>query len=483
MQDQLGAPAYPAAPADLFVRLYDSVSDDVFQAWTATRWYDDPEVRAAADAVAETVLEDGEFAPEETARIVREQGDRGRFALLLGLDAALAHASPYSPYYDAPALAGTLVNYLTEGRFNGPETEGALLPRCAFPGRPRGRRTKAEFFGVHRVPKAEWDRIDHTILPSVHDPHFSRDEPVAVGCAPVLETFDDVEITFEEKHGMTVYRLRPMDTAGIRSRIKTIIRRLDESGARLAVMPESSLSDSLLEHWKEVAFDTAGRDRERHPLRFLLVGTGPLGDEDPPPNRAVLIDRWTGRELLVQDKLSGFTLDAAQMRLWRLPDAPADGTADEYSRPGSRISVLDSSLGRLAVLICEDLGRSIGWERELLSCGVSHLLVPIFSKPILPFRWEQQGAERQVVGLGTWVTVANSLAVGDAIPDDELPGPRYTCLVAGPASLDRAAYATELQFGAAGTGAELGRLRTSALPRVLPGAAYDAWHGHWPNGK
>ncbi|MFG2090515.1 MULTISPECIES: hypothetical protein [unclassified Spirillospora] len=479
----MAAAVYPAEPADLFVQLYDSMPDDAFRSWTATRWYAEERVRRKAGEIADGVLERGVLDPAETARIVAMRGDLGRFTILLGLDIALAHASPYAPYHDAPALAGVLVNYLTEGRLNGPATTGALLPRCAFPGRPRGMRSKEEFFGVHRVSQAEWERIDHTVLPAVNDPHFSRDEPVTVGCAPVLETFDDLDIEFEEQNGMTVYRLCPMDSSGIRSRIKAIVRRLDESGAQLAVMPEASLSDALLEHWKEVAFDTAGRDRDHRPLRFLLLGSGPLGGEDPPPNRAVLLDRWTGQELLVQDKLAGFTLDPGQMKLWRLPDAPPGGTAVEYARPGTRIGVLDSSLGRLAVLICEDLGRSTGWERELQACGVSHLLVPIFSKPILEHRWEDQGAERQVVGLGSWVAVSNSLAIGAAIPDEDLPGPRYTCLVAGPKSLDRTAYVTERQFGVARTGAELGRLPTSELPRVFPGAAYDAWHPHWQDAK
>jgi predicted amidohydrolase len=483
MQDQLAAAAHPAEPADLFVQLYDAMPDDVFQGWTATRWYEDELVRRRANEIGEIVLDRGVLDPAVTEEMIAEYGDRGRFMVLLGLDIALAHASPYAPYHGAPALAGVLVTYLTEGRLNGPGTTGALLPRCAFPGRPRGLRSKAEFFGVHRVPPEAWDMIDHAVLPTVQDPHFSRDEPVAVGCAPVLETYDDVEIEFAERAGAAVYRLRPMDSSGLRSRIKAILRTLDESGAQLAVMPEASLSDALLEHWKEVAFDTAGRDRTRRPLRFLLLGSGPLGGGDPPPNRAVLLDRWTGRELLVQDKLSGFTLDAAQMRLWRLPDAPDTGTAAEHIRPGRRISVLDSSLGRLAVLICEDLGRSIRWDRELLACGVSHLLVPIFSKPILEHRWEEQGAEARVTELGAWVAVSNSLAVGTAIPDGELPGPRHTCLVAGPRSLTRTAYATELQFGAARTGAELGRLPTSELPRVLPGAAYDAWHDHWRDAK
>ncbi|GAA2439089.1 hypothetical protein GCM10010191_63020 [Actinomadura vinacea] len=484
MTDQLAAPAraaHPADPADLFIRLYDELPDRHFQGWEATKWYDDAQVRRHAGEITEIVLALGRLSPEMTEEIIAADGDRGRFAILLGLDGALAHANPYGPYHDAPALSGLLVQYLTEGRFNNDEREGALLPRCAFPGRPSGRRTKAEFFGVHRVPPREWAKVDHSVLPAVHDPHFNRDEPVAVGCVPVLETFDDIEIDFERRYGMTVYRLRPSGSSGVRARITSIIRRLDEAGAQIAVMPEVSLSDTLLEHWKEAAFHTAGRDRHRHPLRFLLLGSGPLGPEDPPPNRSVLIDRWTGRELLIQDKLSGFTLDAAQMRMWRLPGAPSEGTADEYLTPGTRVGLLDSAFGRLAVLICEDLSRSIGWERELLSCGVSHLFVPIFSKPILRHRWEQQAAERQISTLGSWVTVSNSLVIGTVIPADELQGPRYTSLVAGPEGLERTSYASAIQFACAKTGDEPAVLDdTRTLPTVLPGAAYDLWHDHWP---
>ncbi|MFB4318432.1 hypothetical protein [Actinomadura sp. 21ATH] len=487
MTDQLAAvaqAAYPAEPADLFIRLYDALPDHVFQGWTATMWNDDARVRRRAAEISEIVLALGVLDPDMTEEIIAADGDRGRFAILLGLDAALAHANPYGPYHNVPAMSGVLIQYLTEGRFNGDEGEGALLPRCAFPGRPLGRRTKAEFFGVHRVPPEEWDRVEHRVLPSVHDPHFSRDEPVRVGCAPMLENFDDIEIEFEKRHGMTVYRLCPRDSSKMHTRVRSVIRRLDEAGAQVAVMPEIALSDSLLEHWKEVAFDTAGRDRHRHPLRFILLGSGPLGPDDPPPNRAVLLDRWTGEELLVQDKLSGFTLTAGQMALWRLPGAPKSGTADEYIAPGTGVALLDTALGRLAVLICEDLGRSVGWERELLACGVSHLLVPIFSKPILRYRWEQQGAERQIAALGSWVTVSNSLVISNAIPDGDLEGDRFTSLVAGPISPERDTYSDSAVFAASHAGdrpAVLDPADPRSLPTFLPGAAYEQWHDHWPD--
>ncbi len=63
MKDQLVAAVHPAEPADLFVRLYDAMPDEVFQGWTATRWYEDEQVRRRANEIGEIVLEHGVLAP------------------------------------------------------------------------------------------------------------------------------------------------------------------------------------------------------------------------------------------------------------------------------------------------------------------------------------------------------------------------------------------------------------------------------------
>ncbi|RFU42567.1 hypothetical protein DZF91_05940 [Actinomadura logoneensis] len=468
---------YPADPADLFVRLYDELPGRLHRSWPPNLWYEDDRVRRAADELSERIIDEGALDPAETAALVAAEGDRGRFTLLLALDGALALANPYGPFHDASALTAITVRYLVDGRFDSGAAGGALLPRCALPGRPEGLRTLPEFFGVHRVPPDEWDGLEHSLLPAVHDPHLCRDEPVEVGCAPLMESFDELRTEFGERAGRTVYELVPADTAEIRARIRSVIRRLDEAGARIAVLPEATLSDGLLEAWKEAAHDTARPDS---PLRLIMVGTGALGGGDPPPNRAVLIDRWTGTELLTQDKLSPFVLDGQQMRDWGLPGAPDSGTAEEDIAPGERVRLLDCSLGRLALLICEDLTRTDRWDRELLAAGASHLLTPIFSKPILRHRWEEQYARRHVTTLGAWVVVANSLVVGAGMPeDDPASGERHTCLVAGPPSEARLDHAALLAFGSSGRGDEPGRLADGRLPVLHAGAAHEPWYPHW----
>jgi predicted amidohydrolase len=470
----------PTDPAAVFMKLYDQLPEDVFAQREALRWERDPQVKRDATRVYEHILGHGLTDPRLTAKIVQGGGNRERFAVLRGIDWALEHVNPFDPVFDQGNLAWLAERYAEHARLNGgrPETEGLLLPRCAYPGRPRGTNGKSLYFGLNRVSpecmaKVRYDRID-----SKYEPYFRPDQQLPVGCAPLLESFDDVRIDFFERDGESVYTLAPLDSESLRERISQVIKSMDDSGARIGVMPEGTLTDDLLAYWKQVAYETAALDK---PLRWLLVGSGPLGAGDPPPNRAVLLDRWTGETLLEQDKLAGFTLTREQATAWNLLDRPVKDSAAEYMAWGSTISVRESSLGRLAVLICEDLNQSVGWERELVACGISHLLVPIFSKPIMHYRWEQTGAEREVNNMGAWLVIANSLVIQramDAMPQNE---DQYTCLIAGPRDADRASYLQDLQFGAAEAGDDLGKRLLDgvpALPAMRAASLLREWLGN-----
>jgi predicted amidohydrolase len=472
------AGTYSTDPANLFTQLYDQLPDGPFGNREVTGWDRDPEVTRLAAQVYEWVLDQGAISPGDLGRILEGAGHRGVFAVLQGLDWALAHVNPFSAVFDHGKLTPLAVRYAETGQLNDASvTDGALLPRCAYPGRPRGGISKALFFGVNRVPPQIWGQVQYERIKARHDLHFGPDRPVVIGCAPILETFADVLLEFSEQDGSSVFRLGPVDSQALRDRIDAVVQNLDESGARIGVMPEGALSDTLLAYWRAVGYATADRGKS---LRWLLVGSGPLGAADPPPNRAVLLDRWTGDILLAQDKLSCFTLTSEQTADWKLAERPINGAAAEYMTQGSAVSVRESSLGRLAVMICEDLTQSDGWEREILAYGVSHLLVPIFSKPIMQYRWEQAAAERQINNMGSWIVIANSLVVAQALGNSMMNGDRHTCLVAGPGDPSRANYRYDLQFGTAEAGSELGRVLLDGipgLPAVQAAAVNDAWLG------
>jgi predicted amidohydrolase len=477
--------SYPTDPAALFMELYDRLSDDVFLADDPVQWDNaDDWVTLHAMRVYDHIRMYGEADPPQVEKIVNEGGDRGIFTVLRGIDWALALINPWGDTYDHENLAWLARRYAETGQLNnGPAAEGALLPRGTYPGRPRGTSRKALYFRVHRVTRQSRAKIRPKALPrECQPPKFRPGQYIPVGCAPLLETFKDVEFEVQERYKTLFFRIGPVGSRSLRNRISRVIRKLDDSGAAIGIIPESTLTDDLLKYWKDEAVRTATPDK---PLRWLLVGTGPLGGNNPPLNRAVLLDRWTGREILSQDKLTSFILTADQVRDWKLPGKPITEPAAEDITRGSAVTVLETALGRLAVVICEDLNQSTEWDRELFECGFTHLFVPIFSKPIMHFRWEQQGVEHQITNSGAWLVVANSLVIQNALgpqaqEDKEQEHKKwYTCLIAGPKDPYRLGYDYNMQFGLAEAGDQLGlvkREETLSLP-LLGTAMTQAW---WP---
>lgn len=477
--------SYTDDPAALFIELYDQLPDELFlRPDPVVQWERDAWVKRHARRVYDRILAYGVADPRQVKAIIDEGADRGIFTVLRGIDWAFDIINPWSPSFNYGSLAELAARYAATGQLNDRmTTEGVLLPRGAYPGRPRGTSSKALHFGVHRVTPSSWAKVRHDTLPHRYEPsRFRPGQRIPVGCAPLLETFDDVRLEFPERDGYSGFRLTPVDSPSLRDRIANVITELDDAGAGIGVIPEATLTDDLLSYWKGQVVRTAARGNQ---LRWLLVGSGPLGEEDPPPNRAVLLDRLTGREILSQDKLAAFILTAEQARGWDLPGAPASGSAAEDITRGSAVSVLETSIGRLAILICEDLNQSVQWERELTECGVSHLFVPIFSKPIMQYRWEQIGAQRQIDNTGAWLVIANSLAVQSAMASTkQIDEEWYTCLIAGPGDPDRRNYKYDLQFGSAKTGDDLSRVEldgTPRLPVIYAAMGYDWWPGNPPD--
>src|SRR5690349_1901907 len=468
---------HPADPAALFIELYDQLPEEVFLRPDPEVWKRDPDVQRHARRMCDYIQEFGEAEPRQVQEIIDKDGHRGVFAVLRGIDLALEIINPWFPSFLYGNLAELTSRYAQTGRLNASAADGALLPRAAYPNRPKAPGGKASYFGLHRVTPQSWARISHEMLPARREPSFPAGEPVQVGCAPLLETFDDVKFDPALPVGYDAFSLEPVDSRPLRKRISSVISRLDDSGAAIGVIPEGTLTDGLQEFWKKEAVRTAAPSKS---LRWLLVGTGALGGGDPPPNRAVLIDRRSVKEILSQDKLAAFVLSVTQASEWKVPGEPIGHSVAEHITRGSEIKVLETSLGRLAIVICEDLSQSAGWKRELIECGISHLFVPIFSKPIMPYRWVGQAAEHLITDTGAWVIVANSLVVQSAMdPTGREHDDWHTCLVVGPKNLSRHEHNNfDWQFGSATAGDDLGLERrngTAKLPEIRRARLYESW--------
>jgi hypothetical protein len=206
----------------------------------------------------------------------------------------------------------------------------------------------------------------------------------------------------------------------VRGRIETALAALDASGAHIGLVPEAACDDVLLREWTRLCQRTPAPPGSQ--LTFLLVGTGPVTATDAgrsrvataadvPPNRGVVLHRRTGEPLLLQDKQRGFSMDERYLRDSGLHRTLGSETIDELLPTAPALNLLESTIGRLAVLVCEDLSRVATVGADAVASAVSLALAPILATPILIDRWQQR-AGAVLVAEGTAVAVANSLALG-----------------------------------------------------------------------
>lgn len=416
-------------PADVFLELYDAIGDGPFEDQRALRWRrSDGWVRRNAELICADVMRTARASRALLEAVVAD-GERGIFAALMGLDNALMHADViYGTAAEAGEMYDWLLRHVITGRLNSRPEDGLLLFRLSSAPRPRSLPTRTTAFHLLRVPATiiEAHKIDFGRLPTAFDIPFQAPSTdgrarVDVGCAPMLAGYDEMEISARDDGDVKRYRLCPR-TKPLKARVRSILEALDRSGATIGLLPEATLSDELLAAWKEALREQLAPWDSN--LSWILVGSGPVGGGDPPFNRAVLLSRDGGHELLRFDKHFDFTLSRAQMKRWRLDELIGDALACEDIHRGDRIVVRECSLGRLAILICEDLTRLTVAGAALGHLGVSHLLVPIFSAPIRRKSWDSWASRAVVSQIGASVVVANSLAVGRAM---QLRGALGTC--------------------------------------------------------
>src|SRR5262245_2833463 len=406
--------------ADLFCELFDRVDPAEFSA-EGEAWLGDPDVAAIAGGVERAVL-DGEpvAAPDDARR---------SFAVLLGLDAALAHVNPTLGGPAPAVLSEYALRYAESGRFDSGSIPGALLPRFARPGR-RGQLPEdlVDAFGsVVRVNAADWDSCDHVALPvRSRLARPDREAGFRVATAPMIREPDELEWEVKERSGLRFYRIHPAERGAIPARVEKVIRAWDEHEVAIGVAPELCLSRTLLERWQVALREREGAGSSR--LRLVVAGSGNLDGSSPPRNQAVMLDARTGEVLVRQSKVHPFNFSQEDLELWGLADR-LTAPIDEDLSCGEGVCVVEAWGIRLAILVCEDLARLHVFAAGLYAHGVSLLLVPVFARPTKDRRWERARAEVYSDAIGSSVVVANSLVIAEVLRS---PTPVGTALAVAP---------------------------------------------------
>jgi hypothetical protein len=380
---------------------------------------------------------------EETADRVRATGvlpadlrtgltQRTAYAALTALHDVLAEVPRSDAAHLPPALLPVWRRWIDSGSLGGAALAGAILARTTLPGRVQEAADTLEGHtpALLRVGADDWARC-RLLMPSTHAVTAAAlVEPIRVAAVPYFGSRSDVKFRLRNeatKNWYTVGPSRRFDRAG---RVEAALAALDKSNAVVGLVPELTLDSTTVRLWK--AAITAAGDRETR-LRWLLIGSGPVstaattrvahapahqrrvtsdGGPKPKPNRAVLLDRITGEVVLTQDKQRGFTFGKRQIGQWGLRSELGDGPVAEYFARGSVLSLLETSAGRLCVLICEDLGRTIEIGATAGRLGVHLVLAPILAPLIAPDGgWAASAAIELAAEVGTRTVVANSAAI------------------------------------------------------------------------
>jgi hypothetical protein len=283
--------------ADLFCELFDRVAPADFRS-AGEGWIGDLRLLATAAEVEREALDGTLTAAAALERVERApSGERARvtFALLRGLDAALAHANPLLAGVPPPPLSEYALRYAESGRVDSGVLPGALLPRFARPGRTGQLPDDlADAFGaVVRVGAREWAACDHRTVPAhARLARADREAGLRIATAPMIREPEELHWEVHERGGLRFYRIHPADREPIRRRIERVIAGWDEHDVAIGIAPELCLSPELLECWQAAlqGRERAGTSR----LRLVLAGSGNVARSTPPANIAVL---WTRRRV------------------------------------------------------------------------------------------------------------------------------------------------------------------------------------------
>jgi hypothetical protein len=381
----------PDDPADLAVSLYLPLARQPELL---------PACQALEDRAAERVLQRGHLDPmwlrDELAR-----GDGYALSVLLGIDFAFEFAGPGGSGSPVGMLASHRTRLQETGRLSGrdPAQHGALLGRV----RPRAESkvVRWDLVNVVVVSPAAWSRIDH----DARSMHVGRDRTqlsLAIGGAPM--TADPRDLDWKPGNGLS--SPAPTKKSPLRDRIAAVLQELDDSDAQIALLPECTLSPGVLELWREAL--STGRPRHR-PLRWLILGTGPVGPAPERCNRAVLVSRappWRPRYL---DKLSGFEFGTEIIEAHGLRDVLKAPVEEVNECTGGRLTVFESPFGRIAIVVSDDLFGDAA--ERLAEFGVTLILSPALLTDQVKGR-AGDASEACATALGTHAVVATTLIHG-----------------------------------------------------------------------
>ncbi len=303
--------------------------------------------------------------------------------------------------------------------------------------RYRGQHLSRNFENLCRVRAVEGCEFDYEVIPPSRDIILPRPlTQLVIGVVPLVDTLSvgpaecslnpgPLKIRVLEKDTQTCAYTVDGDGEGISpvradsvcvrlaERAEAAVRRLQAEGAQIAVFPELVVPDAVLRRIKQVLADTI---RERASLQVVVAGSYSRGrgNNGLPYNEAIVLN-GRGEELWRQRKLHHYEMHPYEQKRFGLYKYFGGLYAREAVATHPRtLTVRDSSLGRLAVLICEDIAQPIPGFHNLTALQVNYVFSPVMAGALEASRSFARQAERLTIDAGAVCVVANSMPLAKA---------------------------------------------------------------------
>lgn len=310
----------------------------------------------------------------------------------------------------------------------------------------RGQHLYRRFENLCRVPELTGCEIDYEPIPLESDVILPRPfSQLVIGVVPLIESLSVGHSECSLVPGPLKLRVAPMEPktcsyiitgdgeeispesadqkcAQLADRAEAAIRYLQAEGAQIAILPELVVPDSIVRRIKRVLAET---NRGRHGLQLVVAGSycRGQGPNQLPYNEAIVLNRC-GDELWRQRKLHAYEMHPYEQVKYGVERFFSGICAREAIATHPRtLRVRDSRLGRLAVLICEDVAQPTPGFNNLTALQVNYVFTPVMAGALYEDRSFARQASRLAFEAAAICVVANSgtLARAEPLREDQPP--------------------------------------------------------------
>jgi predicted amidohydrolase len=282
-------------------------------------------------------------------------------------------------------------HWLRTGQLNTDQVPGLLVPTrdrpFAWPGPRRSYKhyELSHHFGAFLRWRGEQElKVSIKVVPDL-DPRLQREAEngTLIGAViPLISSREDFE--FPELQQPNRFEVVIKDPARIAELAKVALREAIEAGAQLIVFPELCLT-------REAQMELGDVVREVSNGRVWLVVTGSAITAER-QNQSVVFD-GQGRAVIWHNKLFPYSISTDEQDRYGILSGFSRRVEDINPNP-RELYILETQLGRVAVLICEDLTVPEVFVPIFKSLEVDLLVVPLMDGPQLPERWSGQYGSR-----------------------------------------------------------------------------------------